>query len=79
MSKTQVSVICLAGVAVLIGFVQGMRWLIPDALTNEQIVEQTKFCESNGMDAGVTMNGFTYDVQKVICLPKDKATKPEEN
>lgn len=40
-------------------------------LTNEEIVEQTKFCESNGLGSRVIYNGFNYRVINIICDPKN--------
>ena len=56
----------------LLSFGWFIGWLLPNSMTNQQIVEQTKYCESNGMKANQIINGFTYDVVKVICKNKEK-------
>jgi hypothetical protein len=68
-----IGLVIIAGIVVIVAFVQFFRWLLPDSLNNEQIVKETKFCEDNGMEAQAIVNGFTYDVTKVICEAKKPA------
>lgn len=42
------------------------------ALTNDQIIAETKKCEAASMKSSQIINGLTYDVIKVICEPRDK-------
>lgn len=56
-----------AGLAVIFAVGLFFMWITPDAMTNEQIITETKRCEDAGLEANQVMNGFTYDVTKVIC------------
>jgi len=38
-------------------------------LTNSQIIEETKYCEDNGMRASQIINGWNYRVRRIQCEP----------
>lgn len=40
-------------------------------MTNEEIVEATKYCNDNGLDSYTVMNGWTFETTKVICKSYD--------
>lgn len=64
--------IVAAVIGVLWAIIAFFSWATPDALSNDQIIAETKKCEDAGMEANQILNGFTYDVTKVICSPKAK-------
>jgi uncharacterized lipoprotein YajG len=39
-------------------------------MSNQEIINQTKFCEENGLEAKVLVNGWTNEIVKVQCFPK---------
>ena len=49
----------------------------PRALTNQEIVTQSKYCTDNGFYPKVIMNAWTLSTYKIICDPVSylKATK----
>lgn len=53
--------------AIGLGVVKFFQHITPDGLTNQQIVEQTKYCNDNGLDVTQITNTYNYDVIKVIC------------
>ena len=40
-------------------------------LTNQQISDQSKFCESHGLETRVIQNGWDYSIIRVQCMPKE--------
>ena len=46
-------------------------WLFGQALSNEEIVKQARFCESNGMAYAIHYSGFDYPTA-VFCVPKER-------
>ncbi|OGW10301.1 MAG: hypothetical protein A2W75_02730 [Nitrospinae bacterium RIFCSPLOWO2_12_39_15] len=40
-------------------------------ITNKHIVDETKYCESNGLDARLIHCEFCGDIVSVECLPKE--------
>jgi len=58
---------------VVVGFVLLIR-KIPKApiLTNEQIIEQTLMCESNGLKARQIYKGGSYNIKQIICQPNNE-------
>jgi len=65
------AMIVSGGFAALFLIILFFSWLMPNSLTNKQIVEETKYCESNGMKASPMYNGFTLDVIKIVCEQKE--------
>lgn len=39
-------------------------------ISNDDIIKETKKCESAGLRAKTIPNGWTYDVVKIQCVPK---------
>lgn len=42
-----------------------------EPMSNEAVVEQTKYCESNGLRAMVLIDGFSWRVKNISCVPKN--------
>lgn len=41
-------------------------------LTNDQIIAETRKCREAGMGVATVTNLFTYETEKVICVPNPK-------
>lgn len=46
------------------------RKIFPTPLTNEEIITQTKQCESNGLDVGTVRSVLSMEIIKIQCQPK---------
>lgn len=60
-----IAVVVLLGICLFVWFISAN---IPHAMTNEQIVEQTKFCRDNGMDSERLQSGLTYETIQITCV-----------
>ena len=67
----------LAGLVIavlIVAFVWFMKWLFvdnyPRALNNQQIIEQTKYCEKNGLKASRFIGGLEGYTVKIECQIK---------
>lgn len=47
-----------------------IKAITPESLTNEQIVEETQYCEDNGLEPRLTYNGLTGHVLAITCIPE---------
>ena len=54
--------IILCSVSLLIGCQRSM--------TNDEVISECAKCTKAGLKPVVIQNGFTYEVRKVICVPK---------
>ena len=64
-------IIILVSIVVVILLVLGFSMLFPKAMTNDEIISETKKCQDAGMYAGRYFNMFTGSTYSIICSPNN--------
>lgn len=39
------------------------------SITNDEIISETKKCTDAGMEPKAVINGWTYEITKIVCYP----------